>query len=64
MARLPSDRESSRNYRQLLTLFRFALPYRWHIAGATVALLIAAGTTLALGSGLRLLIDEGFGAGR
>jgi ATP-binding cassette subfamily B protein len=63
MARLPSDRESSRNYRQLLTLFRFALPYRWHIAGATVALLIAAGTTLALGSGLRLLIDEGFGAG-
>jgi ATP-binding cassette, subfamily B, bacterial len=63
MARLPSDRAPSRNFRQLLVLLRFAMPYRWHIAGATVALVIAAGTTLALGSGLRLLIDQGFGAG-
>jgi ATP-binding cassette subfamily B protein len=58
-----SDRDTSRNYRQLFPLLRFALPYRWYIAGATVALLIAAGTTLALGRGLQHLIDQGFGAG-
>ncbi|HXG82280.1 MAG TPA: ABC transporter transmembrane domain-containing protein [Sphingomicrobium sp.] len=59
--RASSDREVSRNYRMLFRLARFAMPYRWQIAGATFALLIAAGTTLALGAGLRLLIDQGFG---
>jgi ATP-binding cassette subfamily B protein len=59
--RASSERAKSRNYRTLLSLLRFALPYRWHIAGATFALLIAAGTTLAMGAGLRLLIDQGFG---
>ena len=61
--RTASDRDTSRDYRQLLELFRFAKPYRWQIAGATLALLVAAGTTLAMGAGLRLLIDQGFGAG-
>jgi ATP-binding cassette subfamily B protein len=66
MARSPSDRASSdrevsRDYRLLFRLARFAMPYRWYIAGATLALMVAAGTTLALGSGLRLLIDQGFG---
>jgi len=61
--RTSSDRDVSRDYRLLLHLARFAMPYRWQIAGATFALLIAAGTTLALGAGLRLLIDQGFGAG-
>ncbi len=65
MARTPTatDRETSRNYRQLLALFRFAVPYRWQMAGATLALLIAAGTTLAMGRGLQLLIDQGFSTG-
>jgi ATP-binding cassette subfamily B protein len=67
MARSPDDRASSdravsRDYRMLIRLARFAMPYRWYIAGATLALMVAAGTTLALGSGLRLLIDQGFGA--
>jgi ATP-binding cassette subfamily B protein len=57
-----SDREVSRDYRLLLRLARFAMPYSWQIAGATLALLVAAATTLALGSGLRLLIDQGFNA--
>jgi ATP-binding cassette subfamily B protein len=61
--RTSSDREVSRDYRLLLRLARFAMPYRWQIAGATLALLVSSGTTLALGSGLRLLIDQGFGAG-
>ena len=59
--RASSDREVSRDYRLLFHLARFAMPYRWFIAGATLALMVAAGTTLALGSGLRLLIDQGFG---
>jgi len=61
--RSSSDRDVSRDYRLLFRLARFAMPYSWQIAGATLALLVAAGTTLALGSGLRLLIDQGFGAG-
>ena len=49
--RASSDREVSRDYRLLFRLARFAMPYRWYIAGATVALMVAAGTTLALGAG-------------
>ena len=52
--RASSEREASRNYRLLFRLARFAMPYRWYIAGATFALLIAAGTTLALGAGMEL----------
>jgi ATP-binding cassette subfamily B protein len=61
--RSSSDRDTSRNYRLLLPLARFALPYRWQIAGATVALIVSAGSTLALGIGLRVLVDQGFSAG-
>ena len=61
--RSSSDRDTSRNYRLLLPLVRFALPYRWQIGGATVALIVTAGTTLALGIGLRVLVDQGFSAG-
>ncbi len=39
----------------------FLLPYRWRIAGALTALVIAAGSVLALGQGLRYVIDAGFG---
>jgi ATP-binding cassette subfamily B protein len=48
---------------QLLRLARFLLPYRWRIAGALTALLVAAGSVLALGQGLRHVIDAGFGSG-
>ena len=37
-------------------------PYLWRVAGASVALLLAAGLMLGLGQGVRLLIDQGFGA--
>ncbi|MET1028540.1 MAG: ABC transporter transmembrane domain-containing protein [Dongiaceae bacterium] len=57
------DRPKSRNLRQLSHLLRFTLPYRWQMAGATVALMVTAGTMLGLGQGLRRLIDRGFGAG-
>ncbi|HEY1386544.1 MAG TPA: ABC transporter transmembrane domain-containing protein [Dongiaceae bacterium] len=58
-----SDRAASRDYRMLMKLFRFVAPYKWQMAGATVALIVTAGTTLALGIGLRVLVDQGFATG-
>jgi ATP-binding cassette subfamily B protein len=46
----------------LLRLGRFLVPYRWHIAAALVALVIAAGCVLVLGQGLRHVVDAGFGS--
>ncbi len=47
----------------LRRLLGFLLPYRWHVAAALVALIVAAGSVLALGQGLRFVIDSGFGSG-
>lgn len=46
---------------QFRRLGQFLLPYRWRIAGALVALVVAASCVLALGQGLRYVIDAGFG---
>jgi len=46
-----------------LRLLQFLAPYRWRVALALVALVIAAGCVLALGQGLRFVIDSGFGSG-
>jgi len=46
--------------RRLLPLLR---PYTGRIIGAALALLVAAGTVLGLGQGLRALVDYGFAAG-
>ena len=48
---------------QLARLWRFLFPYRWRIAVALAALIIAASCVLALGQGLRYVIDAGFGSG-
>jgi ATP-binding cassette subfamily B protein len=59
-AALPRKR---RSYRHLRQVFGFAKPYRWHIAGAAVGLVTAAGAMLAFGAGLQWLVDYGFRAG-
>ena len=59
-----AGRPSSRNLRQLRRLGRYLRPYRWQVAGTLVALVLAAGSVLVFGVGLRYLIDGGFGAGR
>ena len=41
----------------------FLAPYRWRIAAALAALLVAAGCVLALGQGLKFVVDNGFGSG-
>jgi ATP-binding cassette subfamily B protein len=47
----------------LLRLARFLVPYRWRIAAALAALLVAASCLLVLGQGLRYVVDAGFGSG-
>src|SRR3970282_869995 len=42
-------------------LGRFIAPYRLKIAVALLALVVAAGCVLALGQGLRYVVDKGFG---
>jgi len=48
--------------RHALRLARFVAPYRLRIAVALVALVVAAGCVLALGQGLRHVVDKGFGS--
>ena len=50
------------NVSALRLLIPYLRPYRWQVAGAWVALAVAAGLLLAVGQGLRHLIDRGFAA--
>ncbi|MFN4284107.1 MAG: ABC transporter transmembrane domain-containing protein [Alphaproteobacteria bacterium] len=53
----------SKDLGQLRHILRFLAPYRWQMAGALVALTVAAGTVLVMGVGLRRLVDGGFAEG-
>ena len=64
LARLGAERHGSRDLRQLRRLAAYLRPYRGHVAGALLALVLAAVAVLSLGIGLRHLIDGGFAAGR
>src|SRR5262249_50882459 len=57
------DRPKSRDYGRLVDIFKFLRPYRLQAVGATFSLTLAAVTVLALGPGLKFLIDQGFGEG-
>ena len=48
------------SHRVLLRLLGLLRPYRWRLVLAGLALLLASGSVLALGNGLRLVIDNGF----
>jgi len=63
LARLGSKRESSRNLRQLRRLASYLRPYRGHVVGALIALVLASAAVLSMGVGLRHLIDGGFAQG-
>ncbi|CAM3630611.1 ABC transporter transmembrane domain-containing protein [Thalassospira profundimaris] len=69
MARTPTssakltDRETSRNLSSLRAIVPFVTKYRLQLFGALIALVTASGTVLALGNGLRMLVDEGFAEG-
>ena len=54
----PGTAGSRRHLSDLLPLYRFLLPYRRQLWLAAVALVLAAATVLALGQGLRMLVDR------
>jgi ATP-binding cassette, subfamily B, bacterial len=58
------DRVKSRDLRQLRRLAGYLKDYRLQVAGAIVALVVAAAAVLSLGIGLRYLIDSGFAEAR
>lgn len=57
------DRPKGRNLRYLRRTAGFLKPYKGRVAAAVVALLVTVGTGLAIGQGLKVLIDSGFAAG-
>jgi ATP-binding cassette subfamily B protein len=60
---MENERPMSARRQSLLRLARFLMPYRARIAAAAIALTVAAACVLALGQGLKLVIDNGFGSG-
>ena len=56
-----SDREKGKDLKQIRPLLRFVRPYRTVVFGALIALTVSAAAVLAMGVGLRLLIDQGLG---
>ena len=54
--------EGRRKLGNLIMIWRYALRYKGTIAGAGLALLVAAGATLAIPDGFRRVIDKGFTA--
>ncbi|PWG02186.1 ABC transporter transmembrane domain-containing protein [Sphingosinicella humi] len=63
MAENNAEPAPSRKLGNLAMIWRRGLRYPGRIAGAAVALLIAAGATLAIPDGFRRVIDKGFAAG-
>jgi ATP-binding cassette subfamily B protein len=58
-----AERPKGSNPRVLMRVFGFLAPYKARLGLALVALLVTTGASLALGQGLRLLVDKGFAAG-
>jgi ATP-binding cassette, subfamily B, bacterial len=58
-ASIAEKRATSRDLRVLRVVGGYLRPYAGQVIGALVALVIAAGTVLSLGQGLRFLIDSG-----
>ncbi|NYZ11917.1 ATP-binding cassette domain-containing protein [Azospirillum sp. RWY-5-1] len=58
-----SEPERRRDLSPLRRLLPFLKPYRLQMAGAGIALTVAAATVLGLGQGMRVLVDQGFTAG-
>jgi ATP-binding cassette subfamily B protein len=55
-----ADPAPSKKLSNLAIIWRFTARYRGHVAGAVLALLVAASATLAIPSAFRLIIDRGF----
>jgi ATP-binding cassette subfamily B protein len=60
MAETTDDTPFPRKLANLAVIWRFTARYRGHVAGAMLALLVAASATLAIPNAFRLIIDRGF----
>jgi ATP-binding cassette, subfamily B, bacterial len=60
---IPEAEPTERKLGNLAMIWRHAVRYPGHIAAAALALLVAAGATLAIPDGFRRVIDKGFAAG-
>jgi ATP-binding cassette, subfamily B, bacterial len=63
-SRAAAGRAESRDLRQLRRLVAYLRPYRWRVALTVVALVLAAGSVLVFGVGLRYLVDGAFSGHR
>lgn len=59
----PQDRPKGRDLAVLKRILGFVAPYRGRVVLAVIALVVTAGATLAVGQGLRILVDDGFADG-
>jgi ATP-binding cassette subfamily B protein len=62
MAQTGPDLPAPRKLGNLRIIWGFTARYKGHVAGALLALLVAAGATLAIPNAFKLIIDRGFGA--
>src|SRR5919206_3647050 len=60
MAARPDETATPRKIANLALIWRFTARYKGHVAGALLALLVAATATLAIPSAFKLIIDRGF----
>ncbi len=60
MAAIPDETATPRKIANLALIWRFTARYKGHVAGALLALLVAAVATLAIPSAFKLIIDRGF----
>ena len=63
MAETTADAPPTKKLGNLAVLWRFTARYKGHVAGALLALLVAALATLAIPSAFKLIIDRGFSGG-
>lgn len=59
----PQDRPKGRDLSVLKRVLGFVAPYRGRVVLAVIALVVTAAATLAVGQGLRILVDDGFADG-
>ena len=56
-----NERDERRSVGHLGRILPFIAPYKWMAAGAGMALMVSAGSVLAIGQAIRRVIDHGFG---
>lgn len=56
------SRPKGKDYKYLIRMFQYMVPYRRALVFAAIALIITSGATLSIGFGMKFLIDSGLGS--